>query len=235
MTEPPLISYLADDGRPLRELARSYLAALLRADRAEAIRMVMAEIERGADLGDVFLDVLQDSQREAGRLWSTNQISVAKEHFCTAVTQQIIAQLYPRVMAQPKSGLRALVACVSGEQHELGARMVADFLELAGWDAVYLGRDTPAAALADAVREYAPDLVGLSASMAFNFPVICDSIAAVRRADATGRLKVLVGGFQFDAQPDLWVASGADGYAPDGRAATLAAAALLQDRSENAS
>ncbi|MEI8258022.1 MAG: cobalamin-dependent protein [Deltaproteobacteria bacterium] len=222
----PVASFVADNGRPMRELARLYLDALLRADRVVATRLVLELVERGADLRDVFLYVLQDVQREVGRLWFTNQISVAKEHYCTAVTQQVIALMYPRIMATPKTGRKIVIACAAGEIHEVGARMVADFFELGGWDAIYLGRDTPASALADAVREHAPDVLGISANMAFNFPAVREGIDAARKADRTGRLKVLAGGYQFNIHPELWRTSGADGCADDARGAVAQAEAL---------
>lgn len=223
----PVASFVEEDGKPLRPLARLYLDALLRADRGVATRLVVEAVEGGADLRDVYLHVLQDVQLEVGRLWFTNRITVAKEHFCTAVTQGVVAQLYPRIMATPKTGRKVVVACAAGEIHEVGARMVADLFELGGWDAVYLGRDTPAFALADAVREHRPDVLGVSANMAFNFPAVCEGIAAARAADPTGRLKVLAGGYQFNLHSDLWRKSGADGYASDGRAALAEAERLV--------
>jgi len=223
----PASSFLEDDGRPQRPLARMYLEALLRADRQVATRLVLETVERGADLRDVYLNVLQDVQREVGRLWLTNRISVAKEHFCTAVTQGVIARLYPRIMAVPKTGKRIVVACAGGERHEVGARMVADFFELEGWDAIYLGGDTPASAVADAVREHSPDVLGISANMAFNLGSVREVIAAARATDKSGRLKVLVGGYQFNNNEGLWKKTGADGFAPDGGQAVSTAASMI--------
>jgi methanogenic corrinoid protein MtbC1 len=223
----PVASFLAEDGRAWRPLARMYLEAMLRGDRHVASRLVLDSVERGADLHDVYICVLQDVQHEVGRLWLTNQISVAKEHFCTAVTQNVIARLYPRIMAVPKSGKRIVVACAGGERHEIGSRMVADLFELDGWDAIYLGGDTPATAVADAIREYAPDAVGISANMAFNLASVRDVITAARAADKSGRLKALVGGYQFNVNPELWRKTGADAWAPDGREAVRVALSLI--------
>jgi methanogenic corrinoid protein MtbC1 len=222
----PVAAFLDDDGRPLRPLARMYLETLLRGDRHVASNLVLESVERGADLHDVYLSVLQDVQHEVGRLWMTNRISVAKEHFCTAVTQNVIARLYPRIMGVPKTGQRIVVACAGGERHELGARMVADFFELDGWDAMYLGADTPASAVADAVREHAPHALGISANMTFNLASVREVIVAARAADKSGQMKALVGGYQFNANPGLWQKTGADAWARDGREAVAAAKSL---------
>ena len=222
----PVHVFLEDDGRPQRPLARMYLEALLRGDRQVASRLVLDSVERGADLRDLYICVLQDVQREVGRLWMLNRISVAKEHYCTAVTQNVIARLYPRIMSVPKIGKRIVVACAGGERHEIGARMVADLFELDGWDAIYLGADTPASAVADAVREHQQHALGISANMAFNLVSVGQGITAARRADKSGQMKALVGGYQFSANPELWQKTGADAWAPDGREAVDVANSL---------
>lgn len=91
----------------------------------------------------IYLEVLQPVQREIGNLWQTNEVSVAQEHYCTAATQLIMGRLYPYLHLAPRNGKRVVVACVGGELHEVGARMVADILEMEGWDSYYLGANTP--------------------------------------------------------------------------------------------
>lgn len=220
-------SFLADDGQPLVGLARLYLDALLRGDRHGAERLIDQAVDCGADLRDVYLRVLQQTQYEVGYRWQTNALSVAKEHFCTAVTQHVIARLYPRILSSPKTGRKIVVACAGGELHEVGARMVADLFELSGWDAYYLGANTPAHAVVAALREYRPDLLGLSASMIFHYRTLTDTIRLVREEPSLGKMKILVGGYPFNAYPDLWKRTGADGTAADAEQATARAAILV--------
>ena len=66
--------------------------------------------------------------REVGRLWQMNRLSVAQEHYVTAATQLIMSQLYPLVFRTARRDRRIVAACVGGELHELGVRMVADRL-----------------------------------------------------------------------------------------------------------
>jgi len=91
---------------------------------------------------ELYLKVSQRTQREVGRLWQLNRISVAQEHFCTGATQQIMAFLYPHLFRGGSKARRVLVACVGKELHEIGARMVADFFELEGWDSYFIGANT---------------------------------------------------------------------------------------------
>ncbi len=78
-------------------LARAYLKALLEGDKKRAGDMILDHVKAGMPVMDIYLLVFQPTLREVGRLWHTNKITVADEHFVTAATQAIMAQLYPYI------------------------------------------------------------------------------------------------------------------------------------------
>ncbi len=80
-----------------------------------------------------------------------NQLGVAEEHYCTAATQLIMSQLYPYIFVAVERRGTAVASCVSGDLHELGARMVCDFLELDGWSTHFFGANMPGAGVARTV------------------------------------------------------------------------------------
>ncbi|MBV9124627.1 MAG: B12-binding domain-containing protein, partial [Planctomycetes bacterium] len=104
----------------LSGLARQYLQALLRAERHEASRLILDAVRAGVAVCDLYLQVFQRCQREVGRLWQLKQITVAQEHYCTATTQLVLAQLYPYLFALPRKGRKLTAASVGGELHEVG-------------------------------------------------------------------------------------------------------------------
>jgi methanogenic corrinoid protein MtbC1 len=211
----------------LSGLARQYLQALLRAERHEAGRLVLEAVRAGVAVGDVYLQVFQRSQREVGRLWQLRQITVAQEHYCTAATQLVMAQLYPYLFALPRKGRRLVAASVGGELHEVGLRVVTDLFEADGWDTLYLGANLPAGAVVEAVGRHRPDLLLVSATMAFHLSGVEQLIAQVRSSEAGQAIRVLAGGYPFNVDPELWRRVGADGHAPDAGAALEVAARLL--------
>jgi MerR family transcriptional regulator, light-induced transcriptional regulator len=213
---------------PHAPLAHSYLAALLRGDRQDASRMILSAAESSVDVRDIYMHVFQPAQLEIGRLWQTNAINVAQEHYCTAATQLIMSQLAPYIFGREKNGRRMVATCVNGELHEIGARMVADFFELAGWDAYYLGASTPARSVLEAVAQREAQLLAISATIHFNVAAAMDLIRTIRQSPDAARLKIIVGGRSFNIAPDLWQKVGADGYASDA-AQSVAAATLLLD------
>ena len=131
-------SYL-DAQQPHALLARQYLDALRRGQRALAMRLVRDAIAQGTSIRDLYKYVFEPVQHEVGRLWQTNQINVAQEHYFTAATQLLMSQLYAEITNTPKNGRRMVATCIGSELHEIGLRMVTDYFEMDGWDTYYLG------------------------------------------------------------------------------------------------
>src|SRR5205085_3710794 len=99
--------------------------------------------------------------------------------------------------------------------------------EADGWDTLYLGSNLPAGGVVQAVGQHRPDLLLVSATMAFHLPGVEQLIALVRASEAGQGVKVMVGGYPFNVDPELWRRVGADGHAPDAGEALDVAARLL--------
>lgn len=206
-------------------LAKQYLEALLRGERARASQLILDSVAEGVPVEEIYLQVFQPVQYEVGRLWQTGQISVAQEHYCTACTQLVMSQLYPQIVGQSAQKGRMVAACVGGELHEIGMRMVTDLLELSGWDTYYLGANMPTASILDAIDDRDASLLGISTTITYHLPQTTELIRTVR--DAFGdRIKVMVGGYPFRVSESLWQQIGADGFAPDAESAVQLASSL---------
>jgi len=220
---PP--SFVVESG-PLGALAVGYIGALLEKDRTRAIRMVLDAVRDGVVLEDLYLQVIAPAQAELGRLWLTGKIGVADEHAATAITQTVLGALAAERAASEAVGRKVLMAALGPELHEVGARIVADFFELGGWDVVYLGANTPLAALTAALEAEEPDVVALSTTLAVHIDDAREAIDAVRRTAAGARTRILVGGRPFNLAPELWVSVGADGWAAEASSAVRKASEL---------
>lgn len=221
-------SFIRPDN-PFYELADRYLKTLLSSDRHAASELILASAAQGMSVMDIYLHVFQPAQLEIGRLWQTNQVSVAQEHYCTAVTQMIMSQLYPQILASEKNGQTVVATSVSQELHEIGIRMVADSLEFSGWDAYYLGANTPASSIIRTIQEKRAGLIAISATIPMHVSKVTDLIAQIRSSSFAFPYKILVGGYPFNVSPTLWRQVGADAHARDAREAVLVAQQLMQE------
>jgi methanogenic corrinoid protein MtbC1 len=140
---------------------RDELAAALDAfdePRAQAILdrlLALATVE--TLLAEVVLPYLQ----ELGERWKRGEASVAQEHFASSV-------LRGRLLGLARGwglglGPVAVLACLPGEQHDLGLIAFGLALRSRGWRIVYLGPDSPIDTVADVSRRLEPSLVVLNA------------------------------------------------------------------------
>jgi DNA-binding transcriptional MerR regulator/methylmalonyl-CoA mutase cobalamin-binding subunit len=111
-----------------------------------------------ATLREIIVPFLQ----ELGERWSRGSASIAQEHFATAL-------LRGRLLGLARgwgSGLGplAVLACVPGDEHDLGLICFALALRERGWRIAYLGPNTPTETTADAARRMRANLVVLAAS-----------------------------------------------------------------------
>jgi MerR family transcriptional regulator, light-induced transcriptional regulator len=200
----------------LSPLAQKYLDSLLRGNRNVSLSLVLDEVKAGAPVKEMYTQVFQPVQYEIGRLWQTNKISVAQEHYCTGATQLVMSQLYPYLFTGEKKNRKLVTTCVPEELHEVGARMVTDFFEMDGWDTYYLGANMPIESLVRYLSEIKPQCLAISATMTFHVSVVEEMIRKIRAAhEVSSDLKILVGGYPFIVAEGLWKKVGANGYAPN--------------------
>lgn len=226
-THPLINTYITDDN-PHKEIAEKYLNLLIDGDRRGAAKLIMDAHQNKISVRELYLNVFSVTQKETGRLWQMNKISVAQEHYITAATQLIMSQLYPYLFNAVHRGRSIIVSCAPGELHEIGARMVADMFEMEGWDSYYYGANTPKESLLKAISEKKPDVLALSATMIFNISSIEHLITEVRNEPAFDRVKILVGGYPFSVSDDLWRKIGADGFAGNPVDAIALAESLIE-------
>lgn len=110
-------------------------------------------------LGEVVMPVL----RAVGERWAAGELTIAQEHFATNL-------LRGRLLGLARgwghgSGPIALLACPSGEQHDLPLMLFGISLRAAGWRIVFLGADVPISTIEQAVRSTAPAVVILAATL----------------------------------------------------------------------
>jgi MerR family transcriptional regulator, light-induced transcriptional regulator len=176
------------DDRPHRH----FLEAILDGDRARGMAEARVHLARGVVY--LYERIFQPAMAEVGALWQANRITVADEHLAAATMQSVMASLYAD-FPWPSAGPRALVACLEGERHEIGARMFADLLALDGWLDVLLGADTPLDAVIAKAVETRPVLVALSVTLPQHVPIVHETV--VRLRTVLPAVKVLVGGQAF--------------------------------------
>ncbi len=182
-----------------------FLNALLKGPRKLTATIPLEALRQGCALTDIYVEIYQESLYEIGRLWETNQITVAQEHMATATVQWSIAQLYPHIELPPTPRGNAIITGVQGEHHQVGANLVADALEAEGWNVRFLGTNMPHAGILEAIEEHEAKLVGISVTMLTNVPQLRQLIGEVKRRFGNEKPRVVLGGAAFRNSSELAV------------------------------
>ena len=111
-------------------------------------------------LESVLRDWILPALRELGERWQSGEVTIGQEHFASNL-------LRGRMLGLARgwdrgSGPRALLACPSGEQHDLSLIAFGLALREHGWRITYLGADTPFATIDETATALRPDLVVLA-------------------------------------------------------------------------
>ncbi len=201
-----------------------FLWLLLQGNFSSCLQFSSSLIETLDDLRQFYLKVIWPVFYRIGELWSSGLISVAEEHLATNLVKRVMPVLLSRFTMNRVTRGKALVSTSPNEHHEIGARMVADFLELDGWDVIYLGANIPSWALLDMVQREKPFLIALSAATEINLGNIRYIIDMIRGDRRLRETKIMVGGYAFCHSWLHWQQIGADGHAPDAQGGALIAA-----------
>jgi len=163
----------------LAGLRDRYVEQLIAGEAREAQRIV-AEALHLAPASAVYHGLLSEALYEVGRRWELGAVTVAEEHLATGISETVLPQVAFHLPRVPRRRRTAIVACVPGELHAIGSRVVGDFLEAAGWDVLCLGALTPAGDLCELVVARNVQAVALSASMPERLSEVDEVLAHLR-------------------------------------------------------
>ena len=112
---------------------------------------------------------------------------------------------------------KILIGTVKGDLHDIGKNLVGMMCEGAGFDVKDIGKDISPEAFVEAVKEFEPDIVGMSALLTTTMRAMEGTIKVLEEAGVRDKVKVMIGGAPVtQAFADQ---IGADGYASNAAAA----------------
>ena len=174
-------------------LADKFGGALLAGSSAKAEQVMDEALLAGVAPIAIHALVIEPAMTQIGELWESDSISVADEHLATAISHGVLIRLFDALsVTRPRSRELVLLAAVEGQRHILGLRMVADVLEGAGFDVLFLGADVPLEGLRGFVAEHQPAVIGLGFGIATDVSHLAAAIQAIHEVSAESR--IMLGG-----------------------------------------
>ena len=146
---------------------RARLTSALEAFDEEATQAAVDRAFASVGVDRAVQVVVLPALRDIGERWERGRADVAQEHYATNMLQARLMSLARGWEEGPRP--RAVLACAPGELHVVGLICLGLALRERGWRVLFLGADTPIAALERTVRDVAPSLVVLSAVLPERF------------------------------------------------------------------
>jgi MerR family transcriptional regulator, light-induced transcriptional regulator len=164
--------------------------------RPEALRQSLADALDGFDepraqtildrllalttLDTLLREIVLPYLHDLGERWARGEASVAQEHFASGIVRG-------RLLGLARDwglgvGPVALLACLPGEQHDIGLIAFGLALRARGWRIVYLGSDTPVPMVEQVSRAVDPSIVVLSAVRAESLGPVRQELDAFARS-----------------------------------------------------
>ncbi len=140
---------------------------------------------------DVIDHVVTPLMIQIGDLWWADHLTPAHERLATSVVRRTLDEI--RVKLQNRGGPGLVVATPSGQHHEVGAMLAAATAAAAGWRAIYMGADLPAASIAKAAELTGAGAVALSVIYPADDLELADELRTLRRL-LPAEVAVIVGG-----------------------------------------
>jgi MerR family transcriptional regulator, light-induced transcriptional regulator len=184
--------------------------ALLKGDLKQAREIFNEHLKAGKGFLEIELHLIQPALYQVGWDWQKNLVSVAQEHLATSTAITMMALEFSQAELGEPNGKSVICACVEGNNHAVGLRIVADAFELNGWDVKFLGADVPKCELIKMLQADTPDLLCLSLSMPDHLPVAKSTIKEVHLALGEASPAIMIGGLAINAFPAVIDTIGAD-------------------------
>jgi 5-methyltetrahydrofolate--homocysteine methyltransferase len=89
---------------------------------------------------------------------------------------------------------RAVIGTTKGDLHDIGKNLVGIALEGAGFEVIDLGVDVIPEKFVDAVKQYKPVVIGISAMLTTTMQAMGDVIESLKCAGLRETVKVMIGG-----------------------------------------
>lgn len=166
-----------------RSITTAFLQSALAGDFAGAAGMIARIDDIGLPLTSLFGDVLTPALTEVGERWERGEISPAVEKGISELSRELIATISLRHARPDNDRATVVAACVEGEQHELGLRMICGLLRSQGYRVYFLGADVAPVFLVDAFNLHHPRFVLLSAKLVSTRNAIETAIVSIGQAD----------------------------------------------------
>ena len=160
----------------------------------DCVLFILDLLEKGVSIKEVYEGYIIPALVEYECNSEVEEICIWKEHARTSIIRTILEATYPFLIKQKKATINksVIVACPQLEYHEIGAILAANFFALEGFEAKYIGANTPSEQIISAIKIIQPDFVALSITNYYNIVYVKKLTEKLK--ESYPEVKIILGG-----------------------------------------
>ena len=180
----------------------------------EVIGLVKEKIQQGVNPMSI-LDEARSAMEVVGKRFENGQYFIPDLMMAGEILREIseIVKPYLEKVSGPKKISKVIMGTVAGDIHDIGKDIVTFMLDVSGFDVLDLGVDVPVEVFVEKIKEFQPQVLGLSGFLTLAFNSMKQTVEAIEQAGLRDKVKIMIGGGQIDEEVRKYVK--ADAYGKD--------------------
>ena len=194
--------------------------AIIKGKRDAVEPLIRQALSEGLNPEEIMNHILIPAMDVVGEQFSRNEIFLPEMMIAARAMNIGLDILRPMLIAKGVSSRgKVIIGTVKGDIHDVGKNIVSMVLQGAGYEVMDLGIDVPTEKFVEAINQYQPKFVLMSALITLTMSMMEDTIKALKKAGVREKVKVGVGGAPLTQSFADRI--GADFYGKDARAAVI--------------
>jgi 5-methyltetrahydrofolate--homocysteine methyltransferase len=198
-------------------MSKKLVNAIADMKEEEALQLVRTMVSEGTPPLEI-VDAAREAMGIVGERYEKGTYFLPELIMAGEMLTQITQIIKPELAKMPevKRHGKVIVGTVQGDIHDIGKNIVTFMLDVNGFDVRDLGVDVAPQKFVETIREFQPQVVGLSGFLTLAFDAMKETIDAIQAAGLRDGVKIMIGGGQITEQIKDY--AGADAYGRDAMA-----------------
>ena len=204
-------------------MTEALIHALVEMQEEEALQKAKELLDEGTD-PIIILEACPKAMETIGKRFEQGDYFLPHLIMAGEMLKQISEIIKPLIQEEKTEAGRGrvLMGTVQGDIHDIGKNIVTFLLEANGFEVRDIGIDRPPEEFVEAIRDFQPQVVGLSGLLTLAFDSMKETVRAIEDAGLRESVRIMIGGGQVTEQVKDY--TGADAYGPDALAGIRLAA-----------
>jgi len=210
----------------MTELWEKLSESVILGNTDETKKLTQQALDEGAQAHEILEKGLLPAMDVVGQRMKSGEMFIPEVLLSARTMGAGMEILRPLLSENDADGIGTVImGTVEGDLHDIGKNLVGMMLEGSGFKVVDLGAGVKPQAFVEAVKDYKPRIVGMSALLTTTMPKMKETVDAIKEAGIREQVKIMAGG--APVTQEFCDKIGADAYGDNAGSAVEKAKALV--------